>query len=172
AQPAGTAVIHANPGVLPRARLMGRPYYAAGEQDAIAALDLLGSAIRGRVVVEDPDRPLPSDAEASGTARIGRDEPEHVVVETESAAPAYLILADTFDPGWSATLDGRPVPIRPAFVAFRAVFVPEGRHTVVFRYVPAGFSLGLKVTACGLLAGVVLLFWRRKAALAPDHGTS
>ena len=39
----------------------------------------------------------------------------------------------------------RPGPrrINPAYCAFRAVYLPEGKHTVVFEYSPAGFKLGL-----------------------------
>ncbi len=80
------------------------------------------------------------DATVSGTARIVEDLPERVVVETDAATPAYLVLSDTFDPGWSATVDGQPAPIRPAYVAFRAVYLPQGKHTVVFTYRPAGFD--------------------------------
>ena len=76
------------------------------------------------MIVEDPDRPLAVDAAASGTATITVDDPERVEVATDSAADAYLVLADSFDPGWSAVRDGRPVPIRPAFVAFRGVVTP------------------------------------------------
>ena len=106
-------------------------------------------AIRDRLIVEDPDRPLPEDAVAEGTARIVVDQPERVEVEVDARTPAYLVLADTFDPGWSATLDGRPAPIRPAFAAFRAVFVEPGPHRVVFTYEPAGFRVGLVVTVAG-----------------------
>jgi hypothetical protein len=157
--PAGAALIWKNPNVLPRARLMGRPFYAAGEAAAVDALTRLGAEIRDRVVVEDPDRPLPPDAPAAGTARIVVDEPEHVAVETESSGSAYLALADTYDPGWAATVDGRPAPIRPAWVAFRAVFLTPGRHRVDFRYTPAGFYAGLTVSLAGVVAAAVLLLW-------------
>ena len=103
---AGSALIYRNPHAQPRARLMGLPAYADDERHAARLVGELGVEVRRRLVVEDPGRPLPADADASGTAGIVVDEPERVVVETESAAPAYLVLADTFDPGWSAAVDG------------------------------------------------------------------
>ena len=167
---AGSALIYRNPHAQPRARLMGRPAYALDERHAARLVGELGAEVRRRLVVEDPGRPLPADADASGTARIVVDEPERVAIETESTAPAYLVLADTFDPGWSATLDGLPAPIRPAFVAFRAVYVPEGRHRVVFRYRPAGFLAGLIASMVGLALAAVLLAWPRRAtALGSPH---
>lgn len=152
--PVGAGFIYRNLRALPRARLMGRPHYADGPAEAIAALETLGPETRSRLVVEDPDRPLPPTAEVEGTARIAEDLPERVTVETESASPAYLMLADTFDPGWSATLDGRPVAIRPAYVAFRAVALPAGAHRVVFTYRPVGFLLGLCLSGLGLVLAV------------------
>jgi hypothetical protein len=167
---AGTAYIHRNAGALPRARLMGSPVYVADPPEAIAALERLGSALREQLVVEDPDRPLAVGSKVVGAARIVEDLPERVVVETECTTPSYLVLADTFDPGWSATVDGQPAAIRPAYLTFRAVFVSAGRHTVVFTYRPVGFELGLALTGCGMLLGLVLWLWPGGvAALAPAH---
>ncbi len=170
---AGLAHIFRTPRPQARARLMGRPVYVADEAGASRALDDLGPSIRDRLIVEDPDRPLPVGAEPAGSTRIAVDEPEHVAVEVAAEAPAYLVLADTFDPGWSATLDGRPAPIRPAFAAFRAVFVPKGPHRVEFRYRASGFDLGRAVTLAGLLAVAACLAWPRPLARpAPSHGSS
>ena len=167
---AGTAFIHRNPTAQPRARLMGQPVYVADPAGAAHALEDLGAAIRDQVIVEDPDRPVPADAEAAGSARIVVDEPERVEVEINAVNPCYFVLADTFDPGWSATLDGRPVPIRPAFAAFRAVAVPGRSCRVVFRYEPAGFRVGLIVTFVGLLGVLACLVWPRPVAhLLPAH---
>jgi hypothetical protein len=168
----GTAVVYRNFLALARARLVGRPIYARDERQAVEALKQRGTELRDRLVVEDPSRPLPVDAVAVGTARIVEDLPERVVVEAVAESPSYLVLADTFDPGWSATLDGQPVPIRPAYVAFRAVYLPEGTHTVAFSYQPAGFTLGLGLTLLGVMLGLVLWFWPAGATvLAPDHAS-
>ena len=123
------------------------------EGSAAEALDELGEAIRDRLIVEDPDCPLPESAVAEGTARIDVDLPERVEVDVDAKVPAYLVLADTYDPGWSATVDGRPSTIRLAFAAFRRFIVKEGRQRVVFTYEPAGFRLGLGFwTTLGLVA--------------------
>jgi hypothetical protein len=171
ARPVGKAFITRNLGALPRVRLAGRPIYAAGEAEATAAVYRVGAAIRDRLVVEDPVHPLPEDAAVEGRAAIVSEVPERVEIAVDARTDAYLILADTFDPGWSATLDGRPAPVRPAWITFRAVFVPQGKHTVVFRYRPAGFDRGLAITAVGLLIVVACLAWpRRLTSMAAEHG--
>ena len=165
----GAAFIHRNTTALPRARLIGKPVYADNQTEAIAALDRFGTALRDQLVVEDPDRPLAAAAVVSGKARIVEDRPERVVVDTDAATPAYLVLGDTFDPGWSATVDGQPAPIRPAYVAFRAVYLAAGTHTVVFTYRPGGVRAGLnaqrlrdRARPCLLVPAPVAMLSRRR----------
>ncbi len=167
----GGAVIYRNPGVLPRARIIGRPEYASSADEAGALMKELDKQIRERLVVEDPDRPIRSDAISEGTADIIRDDPERVDVAVDLQAGGYLFLADSFDPGWSALIDGGPAAIRPAYAAFRAVFVPEGRHLVSFRYEPAGFQIGLIASLGGAFVMLCWLFWPwRMPALSHTHG--
>jgi hypothetical protein len=168
----GSALLRRNPSALPRARIVGRPVYVPDEHQAIAMLVSLGNRnqLRDHLVVEDPSYPLPTSTTASGTARIVEDLPERVVVEADLQTPGYLVLADTFDPGWSATDNGRPAMIRPAYAAFRAVYLASGHHTVIFTYRPAGFGLGLALSACGIVLGLWLSFLpRRPVTLTPDH---
>jgi hypothetical protein len=167
----GSAFIHRNPRVLPRARLMGRPYYAEGPAEAALALNALGAETRDRLIVEDPTQPIPPTAVATGTARIAVDLPEHVVVETDSSGPCYLMLADTFDPGWTATLDGQAAPIHPAYVAFRAVALPSGPHTVAFTYRPAGFTTGLALSVAGSVLAAFLWFLPGRWPAVEEHAT-
>jgi hypothetical protein len=168
--PGGTALIYRNPNARPRARLVGRPAYVADADEATRTLVRLGTEARDRLIVEDPSRPLAEGAEARGSARVVEEEPERVVVAVAAETPAYLFLADTFDPGWTATVDGRPAPIRPAHVAFRAVYVGPGRHTVVFRYEPAGWRAGLALSGIGVALGVALLVVRPRRAVAEPLG--
>jgi Bacterial membrane protein YfhO len=171
-RPVGKAFIQRNERALPRVRLAGKPLYARDVGEAVALIDRLTKVdqLREHLIVEDPTQPLPADAVVKGSAQIAQEIPERLVVETEAPAPAYLVVSDSFDPGWSATVDGQPVTIYPAYCAFRAVYLPQGKHTVVFEYSPAGFKLGLSISLGGIVLGLGLWFVpRRPAALRGEH---
>ncbi len=83
------------------------------------------------------------------------DARDEVAFEVQAVAPVFLVLADTFAPGWTATLDGVEVPIHPAYHAFRSVLIPTaGHHLVQFHYRPPGFRTGAGITllCLGILA--------------------
>lgn len=164
----GTVKVFRNPEARPRARFLGRPIYASSRTEAMKAVQAGGLAMRDRLVVEDPDRPLAEDAEATGSATIVREMAERVEVEVSAETSGYLMLADTYDPGWSVRVDGRLGTIRPAFLAFRAVFLEPGRHRVIFVYEPAGWKTGLALTSVGGVLGMILLAWPWKMPQVGD----
>lgn len=94
-------------------------------------------------------------------ARITRYEPQRVEVEVEAACPGLLVLTDTYYPGWKAEVDGEAAEVHPTDILFRGVDVPSGRSTVVFRYQPANFRLGLLGPPLGMGAWAVWAAWRR-----------
>ncbi len=65
-------------------------------------------------------------------------------------------------------MDGKPGTIRPAWLAFRAVFVEPGTHRVVFRYEPAGWVPGLAMTGVGGLVALVMVVWPRRMPRVGD----
>ncbi len=68
-------------------------------------------------------------------------------------------VAETFDPGWQAEIDGSPVAIRPHLGAFLGVVAPPGARQLVFRYRPADVRIGLFISLISSLAiGVLLCF--------------
>jgi hypothetical protein len=81
-------------------------------------------------------------------ARIGRCEagPDRMRVEVDTDREAWLVLTESFAPGWRARVDGRAAPVLPANVAFRAVAVPAGRHEVRLRYAPTAALVGLTLS--------------------------
>jgi uncharacterized membrane protein YfhO len=88
-----------------------------------------------------------------------------VVLEVTTSQPGYLVLADTWYPGWTATIDGRSSPVLRADLAFRAVALPNaGTHRVVFRYFPVGLRAGLAMSLA--TASAMVFAWsRRRQAL-------
>jgi hypothetical protein len=81
---------------------------------------------------------------------VTRENSREVVIDTEVPQDGFLLLADTFYPGWSAQVDGRPVPIYRANVMVRGIQLPKGRHEVRFSYDPPGFAVGLRITLLSL----------------------
>jgi hypothetical protein len=92
-----------------------------------------------------------------------------VQIETESDAPAILMLNDTNYPGWSVSVNGHPAAMLTADYLFRAVVVPAGHATVEFTYVPLSFRIGALVSIASLIVlAAPLLLWRRRLRANAD----
>jgi hypothetical protein len=140
------------PDPLPRSYVVG----AARTADGPSALDLLLDPAfdPAREVVLSSASVDPPSPGFHGTSRILELVCDRVLIEAELSAPGYVVLVDAYDPGWNATVDGDPVPVLRANLAFRAVHAPAGRHVVQFSYRPIWLLRGLGVssaTALGLL---------------------
>ncbi|MFI5346104.1 MAG: YfhO family protein [Elusimicrobiota bacterium] len=101
----------------------------------------------------------PASSGAAGAARVSAETPDEVVVTVRSDGPGWLLLLDSWYPGWRATVNGAAAPVRRADYAFRAVAVPAGDSTVRFTYVPFSFWIGLALSALSVLG--LALAWRR-----------
>jgi len=148
--------VFAVPGARPRAWTASGVRVASGE----AALRLLAAPdfdpARELILAEGPPRPAgPPPGRADVLERRG----DRVVLRAELEHDGFVVMADAWDPGWHARVDGSPAPLLRANVAFRAVAVPAGRHRIEIVYRPAAVLVGLGVSGLALLAGVALA-WR------------
>jgi hypothetical protein len=140
--------VYENPTALPRAFVLGHTSVCPPGADLRQALaDLVPS---DRVVVEQDVLPL-GQRQDFRAAEIVETTANRVEVWAELDAPGYLVLSDTWYPGWKATVDGQPAPVLRANMTFRAVPLSPGEHRVVFRFVPVGFTLGVCASAVTLL---------------------
>ena len=85
---------------------------------------------------------------------------DRVVVEFATYAPGLLVVADTWMPGWSATLDGRPVEVLRGNLAQRVVPIRRaGPHRVVMTYKAPGLAAGAAVSVLSLVVVMGLLIF-------------
>ncbi len=124
---------------------------------------LLGDAgiQAGEFLAEGAESDPAKGADEPGTAAVIADTGNEVTVRVTAERPALLFMADTWYPNFRARLNGEPVPLWRANLAYRAVPVPAGEHTVRLVYRPTEFYAGLAATAAGLVAMIVIpLLWR------------
>jgi hypothetical protein len=148
-----------NPNVLPRAYVPGRVETVADDKERLEKMASRDFDPR-RVAYVETSSKLPSDCK--GTAEITGEIPTRVTLSLDMKTPGLVVLADRWDVGWNAYLDGRRVPILRTNHALRGVEVPAGKATLEFRYEPASFAWGVRLAAAALLATVGWLgagFW-------------
>lgn len=92
--------------------------------------------------------------ESSG--RISKLLPDRVVATIQADCARLVVLMDTWAPGWTVSVDGKPTqPIRVNGV-LRGVEVPAGDHTIMWFYRPVHWTLIVAVTIGSLLITIAL----------------
>jgi hypothetical protein len=84
------------------------------------------------------------------------DNSDRLTVKVTTDHPSWLVLADTYYPGWNATVDGVATDIQQANLMFRAVQVPAGAHEVRFEYHFRWMWVGILASIASLLIVMVL----------------
>jgi hypothetical protein len=130
------AYIYENARALPRVMVVGEARRA--DLDAILASGQWPDFDPRRTVLVAQDVPLPPTpgGRGPGTARILDYGTDTVTVEALAPQGGFLVLNDVWQAWWRAEVNGAPAELLRANVLFRAVAVPEGRSTIVFRFDP------------------------------------
>lgn len=155
-----TAFLYENLRYKGRFFLSGLIHKVRNEKEMMQKLTDKSIDLRKEIVVitEESDSETVND-DVRGSVELNSYGPIRAVFTAELDNKAFLYLSDTYYPGWRAYVDGKETKIYRANLAFRAIKVPGGRHTVVFKYVPMSFYIGLALTLLGIALCVWL--WRR-----------
>ena len=146
----GDVKIYENSELLPRAFLVHDWQIVKDGEEAIAVLLNPDFDVRSTAVIEsDLEQPVleidSREPQSPVQPQIEEYTPEKVVIQSNDPTGGLLILTDANYPGWTATIDGNPVPIYQADGLFRGLFVPPGDHELVFEYVSTPYRIGLIV---------------------------
>lgn len=147
--------VYENTATLPEAFCVGGSRPASSIDEARSILLSKSFDPRREVLVEGESTPL------SGSGKMQRIElirvngnklrAEAVVVE-----PSYLVITDTFYPGWKAFVNGSEKAIVRGNYLFRAIRLEPGVNHVEIVYEPQSFFWGLIMCGCGFMVLLVL----------------
>lgn len=160
-----------NPTAMPHAFFVDSAIVAANEGDAVERLrTATREELRGRVILEDMAAP-PNRAAGSHGLVVQEDRTTDTLSLTVQAQnDGWVVVAESWDSGWRATLDGVDVPVLRANLALQAVAVPAGTHLLELRYQPVARLVALAIgnVTWVLLGGALLVLLRRRGGPLPS----
>jgi hypothetical protein len=95
-------------------------------------------------------------AAGSGSVSIVDEVPTRITIQADMHKPGLIVLADRWDAGWRAFVEGNETPIVRTNYLLRGVAAPAGRSTIVFSYEPRSFHSSLRWAGAAL---AVALLW-------------
>jgi hypothetical protein len=143
----------------PKLRLFSDAIYVDSEADAERVVSqsraLDSQAVLRGVPPELRFAGSGSAAPANGTVSMSHFSANRVVLDADvrQEGPAWLVYVDSFHPGWSATVNGAPVPIVEANLASKGVRLDKGKSIVCFT-----FHDGVRTLGAQALSLLSLLF--------------
>jgi uncharacterized membrane protein YfhO len=124
---------------------------------------------REAVYLETDPGPQAHAGAGRGTSLVRSYHSGRVVLDVDADGPAWVVLADSWGPGWHASAtaaDGstQDLEVFRAYSALRAVRVPAaGAWTVELWYWPGSVTLGIGATVAAALATLAVVLFRSNA---------
>lgn len=104
-----------------------------------------------------PAAAAPERTSGTGTVSVREQTPTQLRYTVETDAPAYLVLAHAWYPGWESRINGRRVPLERANLMFQAVRVPAGHSDVALTYRLNYWTPAVLITLTGIGAAALLI---------------
>lgn len=147
---------HINPEALGNGWFVDKVTYVKGAQAEMAVLDTLHTAVGA--VADESFRSVLGEAKAvmpGDTIIETVYKPNELHYKTISRNGGLAVFSEIYFPwGWTATVDGKEVPVGRVNYVLRALQLPAGEHTVVFRFDPQS----VHTTETVAYASVVLIY--------------
>ena len=138
--------IYENENFLPRAFLADKAVIIKDEKKILEKMKSKDFEPEKEVILEEEVLERTGRVSREESVSILKYEPNYVEIKAETSAPKFLVLSDTYYPGWKASVDEKPCKIYRADYVLRAVYLESGKHIVKFTYDPFSFKIGAIIT--------------------------
>jgi hypothetical protein len=157
--PNGQPVAQRNPGALGNAWFVKHILWAPNADAEMKALDTMNP--KDTVVIDQRYKPAVNGTPAYDSAasiRLVANKLNTISYEYQAAAPQFAVFSEIYyEKGWKAFIDGKQAPYARVNYALRGMLVPAGKHTIEFRFEPASYYVGDKISLISYLVMLVLL---------------
>jgi len=108
-----------------------------------------GVNTRQTAVVNESEAAVePFTFDSTSSITLLEHSPNRMKYESQSNTKGFAVFSEIYYPkGWIATIDGKEVNILRANYVLRALNIPEGKHTIEFKFLPGAYVTGNKITS-------------------------
>jgi hypothetical protein len=153
-------VIYEDLGEATTARLIPRAVPVQNPEDALKILALTSFDGTSEILIETERAEFPVGG--SGEVEVlTQENPNQVQIDMVSSDGAWLLLSESWYPGWKVYIGGEQAELYRADYLFMGVWVPAGQHRVEFSYRPSFFIPAAMLTA---VAWIGVGFWRVRSS--------
>ncbi len=154
------------PGALPRV-FLARHAQVVSDDEALRRIyepDIVaGKSVWLAPVAAAPEFPAPPGR--GGTCTLESYGNNRLVALCSAKERSLAVFVEQYDPGWQATVDGRPARLLRANLIMRALPIEAGSHRIVLAFRTPGLGAGAFVSLASLL--LLGLFWLAGGAGKP-----
>jgi len=146
--------IYKNVKALPRVLIVNNAEFMENDEKILAFLREKKNKLReicciyektGKNILKKGDEGRENSFPGAEISYYSNDE---VIVKAFTEKEGFLILNDTYYPGWKVFVDGREEKLYRANYLFRGVLLKEGEHTVRFVFFPYSFYISKVISLC------------------------
>jgi len=152
--------IYENKNVLPRVFLVDKAVLIKDEEEILKRLKSKDFNPSKEIILEEDFASL-DDIKRKGRVDILEYKPNEVIIEATVDDKKFLVLGDTFYPGWKVYVDGRREKIYRTDYILRSVYLERGKHIIKFIYDPYSFKMGAIITLIVISILLGFFFVRR-----------
>jgi len=158
-------------GPAPRASVVSR-WTVTDAAGALRAVTAPGFSPESVAVLEGSPSLSRTGSPPPGSASFAWTSPTSARVRVFSPTDAVVLVRNTYDTHWHATVDGAPSPVLRADYFLQGIPVKAGTHTIVLTYSDPSFKVGMAGSAMVIVAmlGTAAFLRRRRRPAMPLAG--
>lgn len=151
--------IYENTHVYPRAFLVSNVINSKSEEETVKIMKGTDFDSSNTAVIESTKNinlHLKKDRDFN-SVKINTYKDQYVELVADASSRSFMILSDTYYPGWNAYIDGKKTVIYKTDLALRGVEVPKGNHKIEFKYEPSSYKIGSFISLISFLSVLMYL---------------
>lgn len=170
----GTKVPQRNPYANGPAWFVENVMIAENANEELLLLDSLDTK-RTAIIHQEFSQKLPLEnieRDSTATISLKSHAPNYLVYESSTVSPQLALFSEAYySNGWNAYIDGQPVTHFRANYLLRAMKIPEGNHTIEYKFEPEVVAIGSKISLATsvlfllVLLGAIFYNYRKKETL-------